>query len=99
MPASTLLYIMPFITLLPIITLVLQQKSLLMSLLSLEALILSLVMFLTFSFCMSSQKEPFLCLILLVFGACEASLGLALLVSVMRLYGNELPSTLMTAKC
>nr|YP_009378963.1 NADH dehydrogenase subunit 4L [Nembrotha kubaryana]ARI43837.1 NADH dehydrogenase subunit 4L [Nembrotha kubaryana] len=60
----------------------------LMVLISLEALMLSLLMFLiSFSFMYSSGFHLFL--ILLTFAACEAALGLALLVSLLRVRGND----------
>nr|YP_010429312.1 NADH dehydrogenase subunit 4L [Glossodoris acosti]USQ67491.1 NADH dehydrogenase subunit 4L [Glossodoris acosti] len=57
-------------------------------LISLETLMLSLLMFLL-SFCFLSGSSFHLFLILLTFAACEAALGLALLVSILRLRGND----------
>nr|YP_010574748.1 NADH dehydrogenase subunit 4L [Doris odhneri]UZI00319.1 NADH dehydrogenase subunit 4L [Doris odhneri] len=57
-------------------------------LISLEAMMLSLLTFiLSFSFVYSTGFHFFL--ILLTFAACEAALGLALLVSILRLRGND----------
>nr|YP_009350097.1 NADH dehydrogenase subunit 4L [Homoiodoris japonica]AKK32259.1 NADH dehydrogenase subunit 4L [Homoiodoris japonica] len=57
-------------------------------LISLEALMLSLLTFmLGFSFSYSSGFHLFM--ILLTFAACEAAMGLSLLVSLLRLRGND----------
>nr|YP_010429299.1 NADH dehydrogenase subunit 4L [Goniobranchus leopardus]USQ67478.1 NADH dehydrogenase subunit 4L [Goniobranchus leopardus] len=57
-------------------------------LISLEALMLSLLVFLlSFSFLYGTSFHLFL--VLLTFAACEAALGLALLVSILRLRGND----------
>nr|QXF29940.1 NADH dehydrogenase subunit 4L [Chloeia pocicola] len=74
-----------------------QQKHLLMALLSLEAIILSLTLFtilITFY-----NNEQFFSLIILTFGACEASLGLALLVLMLRSTGSDMVNTLTINKC
>nr|YP_010574735.1 NADH dehydrogenase subunit 4L [Carminodoris armata]UZI00306.1 NADH dehydrogenase subunit 4L [Carminodoris armata] len=57
-------------------------------LISLEALMLSLLTFI-FSFSLMYSTSYHLFLILLTFAACEASLGLALLVSILRLRSND----------
>jgi len=57
-------------------------------LISLEALILRLLTFI-FSFSLIYRSGFHLFLILLTFAACEAALGLGLLVSVLRVRGND----------
>nr|UBU97371.1 NADH dehydrogenase subunit 4L [Asteronotus hepaticus] len=57
-------------------------------LISLEALMLSLLTFM-FSFILMYSSSYHLFLVLLTFAACEASLGLALLVSILRLRSND----------
>nr|YP_002791176.1 NADH dehydrogenase subunit 4L [Ascobulla fragilis]ACE62805.1 NADH dehydrogenase subunit 4L [Ascobulla fragilis] len=59
---------------------------------SLEAVMLSLLVFIYAFNSMTSFNSPSF-LILLTFAACEAALGLSLLVSMLRLYGNDLIST------
>nr|QWC36315.1 NADH dehydrogenase subunit 4L [Phascolosoma scolops] len=77
-----------------LITLLLQRKQFLMALLALEVLALSLVMILLFS----SMKSLFLLLLILPMAACEASVGLALLVSSTRHFGSDMLSNLTTSK-
>ncbi len=43
--------------------------------------------------------EVYSCLILLTLGACEASLGLAILVSLIRTHGNDYVSNFISQKC
>nr|BDI12963.1 NADH dehydrogenase subunit 4l [Abarenicola claparedi oceanica] len=93
---STLL---PCLTLASIMALIIQRKHLLMSLLALEGMILTLALFLALLMGSISQLETFLCIILLTFGACEASLGLALLVCMTRSYGTDLVKSLTINKC
>nr|ABJ55879.1 NADH dehydrogenase subunit 4L [Sagaminopteron nigropunctatum] len=59
-------------------------------LISLEALMLSMLMFI-FSF-LCSYSDPYWMLVLLTMAACEAALGLSLLVSLLRVRGNDLSS-------
>uniref|UniRef100_A0AB38ZFZ0 NADH-ubiquinone oxidoreductase chain 4L n=1 Tax=Lumbriclymenella robusta TaxID=3138170 RepID=A0AB38ZFZ0_9ANNE len=84
---------------LSLLTLMHQRKSLLMSLLSLEAMILTLVLYCGLTVATSYQVEPHTCLIMLILGACEASLGLALLVSLMRMHGKEMIEVTIASKC
>nr|YP_010577072.1 NADH dehydrogenase subunit 4L [Tristichotrochus unicus]UZN92190.1 NADH dehydrogenase subunit 4L [Tristichotrochus unicus] len=81
-----------------VVTLCLQYKHLLSALLSLEALTLSLFVLLIgvsggFNF------EGQMCLILITMGACEASLGLAILVSLIRTHGNDYVHSFNFHKC
>nr|WIS40132.1 NADH dehydrogenase subunit 4L [Facelina auriculata] len=62
-------------------------------LISLEGLMLSLLLLFFSSLSLSGQSKHFL-LILLTFAACEAALGLSLLVSVLRLRSNDYVSSL-----
>nr|YP_009271539.1 NADH dehydrogenase subunit 4L [Hypselodoris festiva]ANX10019.1 NADH dehydrogenase subunit 4L [Hypselodoris festiva] len=64
-------------------------------LISLEALMLSLLVFL-FSFSMLFGSSFHIFLILLTFAACEAALGLGLLVSLLRVRGNDYVMSLST---
>lgn len=80
------------------VTLCLQHKHLLRVLLSLEAITLSLFVILLGTTIMFSY-EVYSCLILLTLGACEASLGLAILVSLIRTHGNDYVSNFISQKC
>nr|QNV11813.1 NADH dehydrogenase subunit 4L [Peregriana peregra] len=58
----------------------------------LEAMMLSLIMF---NFCLNlTFSSEFLMLILLTFAACEAALGLSILVSFLRVRGNNFLSSI-----
>nr|YP_009186442.1 NADH dehydrogenase subunit 4L [Babylonia lutosa]ADU77472.1 NADH dehydrogenase subunit 4L [Babylonia lutosa]AHH30673.1 NADH dehydrogenase subunit 4L [Babylonia lutosa]AII23643.1 NADH dehydrogenase subunit 4L [Babylonia areolata] len=81
-----------------IMALSLQYKHLLSVLLSLEAITMNLfiLMFsLTSNITFSGQTS----LILITLGACEASLGLAILVSIIRAEGNDYVSSFSMHKC
>nr|AML26564.1 NADH dehydrogenase subunit 4L [Staphylinidae sp. BMNH 1274698] len=65
-----------------------KRKHLLLMLLSLEFIILSLYyyLFLTLSF---YSFESYFCMIFLTMSVCESVLGLSILVSMLRMYGND----------
>nr|YP_010536712.1 NADH dehydrogenase subunit 4L [Trochus sacellum]UYC29884.1 NADH dehydrogenase subunit 4L [Trochus sacellum] len=81
-----------------VVTLCLQYKHLLSALLSLEAMTLSLFVLLM-SVSSGFNLEGEMCLILITLGACEASLGLAILVSLIRTHGNDYVSSFSLQKC
>uniref|UniRef100_UPI0030DF1C81 NADH dehydrogenase subunit 4L n=1 Tax=Synelmis amoureuxi TaxID=3053537 RepID=UPI0030DF1C81 len=95
----SLLFLVPLMVLASIVTMVIQRQSILMALLALEAMILSLALMTTLTVMAHSPTKIFLCLILLTLGACEAALGLACLVSMMRSYGSDQIKTLSLNKC
>nr|YP_009307973.1 NADH dehydrogenase subunit 4L [Typosyllis antoni]AOR87158.1 NADH dehydrogenase subunit 4L [Typosyllis antoni] len=64
-------------------------KSFLMCLLNLEIMMLSIIMFTLISFYSLSNTEALNSLLILAFSACEASLGLACLVNMLRVKGND----------
>ena len=75
-----------------------QYKHLLRILLRLEAITINLFIFLFFS----SSNVIFngqISLILITLGACEASLGLAVLVIIIRVEGNDYVSRFSSHKC
>nr|YP_010578806.1 NADH dehydrogenase subunit 4L [Sternaspis sendalli]UZP47206.1 NADH dehydrogenase subunit 4L [Sternaspis sendalli] len=77
-------------------TLVTQRKHFLMALLALEGVVLvfSLMIPLTLM-----SPNLFMILLILCLGACEASLGLALLVVMTRFYASDLIKSLSINKC
>nr|ABW82633.1 NADH dehydrogenase subunit 4L [Pista cristata] len=81
------------------LTFSIQRKHLLMSLLSLEAMILTLTMLTVCSLGLAPQFNTYLFIVLLTFGACEASLGLSLLVAMTRYFGNDYTNLLTMNKC
>nr|YP_011002932.1 NADH dehydrogenase subunit 4L [Optediceros sp.]WPR14850.1 NADH dehydrogenase subunit 4L [Optediceros sp.] len=83
---------------LALITLSLQYKHLLNILLSLEAVTMSLFILL-FTLMNNISYSGEMALILITLGACEASLGLSILVSMIRMRGNDYVSSFSSQKC
>nr|YP_009742293.1 NADH dehydrogenase subunit 4L [Mammilla kurodai]QID90388.1 NADH dehydrogenase subunit 4L [Mammilla kurodai]QRG01407.1 NADH dehydrogenase subunit 4L [Mammilla mammata] len=81
-----------------LIALSLQHKHLLSILLSLEAATMNLFIML-FSMANNISFNGEMSLILITLGACEASLGLAILVSMIRAQGNDYVSSFSSQKC
>ncbi|YP_009270981.1 NADH dehydrogenase subunit 4L (mitochondrion) [Agrilus planipennis] len=65
-----------------------KRKHLLLTLLSLEFIVLSLYFMLSFSL-MFFNYEFFFLMIFLTFSVCEGALGLSILVSLVRTHGND----------
>jgi len=80
-------------------TLIIQQNHLLMSLLALEGITLRLVLTIPLILTINLIPVASSCIIILTLGACEASLGLALLVSAARVTGNDIVNVLSANKC
>nr|YP_008593241.1 NADH dehydrogenase subunit 4L [Sepia lycidas]AHX26473.1 NADH dehydrogenase subunit 4L [Sepia lycidas]BAN81968.1 NADH dehydrogenase subunit 4L [Sepia lycidas] len=86
-----------YIYMMGIIVLVFQWKHILNILLSFEILMLGLI----FSFLLTYglyNSEYYIVMVIIVFGVCEASLGLSLLVSLIRCHGNDYVSSLKLYK-
>nr|YP_009000276.1 NADH dehydrogenase subunit 4L [Semisulcospira libertina]AHC70259.1 NADH dehydrogenase subunit 4L [Semisulcospira libertina] len=83
--------------LMALLSLAFRYKHLLNVLLSLEALTMSIfiLLFSLFSTTISGEAA----LIFITLGACEASLGLSVLVSMIRARGNDYVSSFSTQKC
>jgi NADH-ubiquinone oxidoreductase chain 4L len=81
-----------------LLALALQRKHLLRCLLSLEAITLTLFLFL-FRERIFQNSERFVVLIFITMAACEASLGLAILVSLIRTHGNDYVFNYNLQKC
>nr|YP_010713477.1 NADH dehydrogenase subunit 4L [Barbronia weberi]WDA96178.1 NADH dehydrogenase subunit 4L [Barbronia weberi] len=97
MKYQTMIIIMlPLIT---IINILLHHKSLLLTLLSLEAITLGSLILLMNTMMMMNSNSPIISILMLTIGACEASLGLTLLVLMSRYYGNDLVKSLNMSKC
>nr|AMO27004.1 NADH dehydrogenase subunit 4L [Amynthas sp. 3 LZ-2016] len=75
------------------------QTHFLMTLLSLEGITLSLVLFVPMMLMNCSTPTTAMTVILLTFSACEASLGLGLMVSMSRSCGNDMLKSLTLTKC
>nr|ARK18791.1 NADH dehydrogenase subunit 4L [Conus cloveri] len=87
-----------FGVLVSLLTLSLQYKHLLSILLSLEAVTMSLFV-LMFSMSSNITLMGETSLILITLGACEASLGLAILVAIIRAEGNDYVASFSMHKC
>jgi len=80
------------------ISLFLERGHLLLVLLLLEAVMLGLFSYLIFGL-FAGLRNLYLCLVLIRFGACEAAVGLSLLVSLIRSHGNDFVSSLSIYEC
>ena len=95
---GSFLYIIGLISfIIALISLALRYNHLLRVLLRLEAITIRLFVLL-FSFYNSSLRGE-AALIFIALGACEASLGLRVLVSIIRAQGNDYVSRFSTQKC
>nr|QTZ18964.1 NADH dehydrogenase subunit 4L [Azana sp. WQY005] len=77
---------------------VLNWKHLLITLLSLEFLMLSLFLFL-FLFLFMLNFEMYFLMVFLTFSVCEGALGLSILVSMIRTHGNNYFQSFSILKC
>nr|WNH42475.1 NADH dehydrogenase subunit 4L [Neoperla tangana]WNH42476.1 NADH dehydrogenase subunit 4L [Neoperla tangana] len=75
-----------------------KRKHLLLTLLSLEFIVLSLFMFL-FIFLNFLSYELFFSMVFLTFSVCEGALGLSILVSMIRTHGNDYFQTFSVLQC
>lgn len=90
------IFLMPVIA---ILNLILNQYHFLIALLSLECITLSLVLFVPISIILIESINLSLRIIILTLGACEARLGLRLIVKISRLYGTDILKSLTINKC
>nr|YP_009024140.1 NADH dehydrogenase subunit 4L [Whitmania laevis]AGL34596.1 NADH dehydrogenase subunit 4L [Whitmania laevis]AJO61907.1 NADH dehydrogenase subunit 4L [Whitmania laevis] len=82
-----------------VINVVFHATSLLMVLLSLEAMMLS-VMFMLIGSCMFIEMSiPMISVMVLSVSVCETSLGLSILVIMTRSYGSDMVNLLSMSKC
>lgn len=96
------LYTHAIISLLPpllIFMIAVQKKHFLIILLTLEAITLITASFIALASGLSSALTPFLIIFVLTIAATEASLGLAILVSITRQNGRDSISNLTLLKC
>nr|ADQ64028.1 NADH dehydrogenase subunit 4L [Aradacanthia heissi] len=82
-----------FIFVMGLISFSLNRTNLLLSLLSLEFMVLGLFLMLNF-FLSIQYYDLYYLLMFLVFSVCEGALGLASLVSLVRVHGNDYSSSL-----
>lgn len=85
---------------LALIAFVLQRSHLLIALLSLEGIILTLVLLIpSVLYLTNIVNISVFALIILTLGACEASVGLSILVNMSRSYGTDLFISVSSNKC
>lgn len=96
----SLLFIFQIIFSFALVAFIIQRTHLLISLLCLEGMILSLVLIIpsiiTFS---NIHSAAIYAVIILTMGACEARLGLRLIVRISRASGSDLLKSVTTNKC
>nr|QGX86597.1 NADH dehydrogenase subunit 4L [Lumbricus rubellus] len=92
----SLIFLLPVVA---IVNLICNQSHFLMTLLSLEGITLSLVLFVPITLTTINAPNASISIILLTFGACEASLGLSLMVLMSRSYGTDMLNSLTMNKC
>nr|YP_010454107.1 NADH dehydrogenase subunit 4L [Heteroteuthis hawaiiensis]QXJ42097.1 NADH dehydrogenase subunit 4L [Heteroteuthis hawaiiensis] len=80
-----------------VVILLLQWKHILNILLSFEIMMLGIITFFMLSWGLGSGDWS-LMMVIVVFGVCEASLGLSLLVSMVRIHGNDYVNSLSLYK-
>nr|YP_009926553.1 NADH dehydrogenase subunit 4L [Hediste japonica]QNH92144.1 NADH dehydrogenase subunit 4L [Hediste japonica] len=93
---SWMVMVSPLLVLITLTCVMLQRIHLLMALLALEAMILSLVFMLII---LTDTSWLMFVIVILTFGACEASLGLACMTAMSRSYGNDRLNSLSLNKC
>nr|YP_010584239.1 NADH dehydrogenase subunit 4L [Theromyzon tessulatum]UZT67728.1 NADH dehydrogenase subunit 4L [Theromyzon tessulatum] len=95
-------YQMMIMSLLPVIALLnltLYKNHFLHVLLCLEVITLSMLLFLSLKFLTVNMSIPLMSVVILTLGACEASLGLTLLVLMVRNFGSDNLNNISTNKC
>nr|AGT59581.1 NADH dehydrogenase subunit 4L [Cryptoperla sp. WY-2013] len=75
-----------------------KRKHLLLTLLSLEFIVLSLF-FILFMYLNMCSYELFFSMVFLTFSVCEGALGLSILVSMIRSHGNDYFQTFSVLQC
>nr|YP_009502940.1 NADH dehydrogenase subunit 4L [Isoperla eximia]YP_009503506.1 NADH dehydrogenase subunit 4L [Isoperla bilineata]AXB38852.1 NADH dehydrogenase subunit 4L [Isoperla bilineata]AXG21543.1 NADH dehydrogenase subunit 4L [Isoperla eximia]QNV11621.1 NADH dehydrogenase subunit 4L [Isoperla grammatica] len=75
-----------------------KRKHLLLTLLSLEFIVLSLFLIL-FMYLNSLNYELFFSMVFLTFSVCEGALGLSILVSMIRTHGNDYFQSFSVLQC
>ena len=82
-----------------LVSLAIHRKHFLISLLYLEAFILSVALLIPTILLPLNRVCTIFVIVLLTIGACEASLGLSLLVRITRSYGNDLMKSIRKNLC
>lgn len=91
-----LVFLLPLVAILNLIS---NQTHFLITLLSLEGITLRLVLFVPLTLSVISAPNTSVSVILLTFGACEARIGLSLIVLISRSFGTDILNSLTINKC
>nr|ALY11325.1 NADH dehydrogenase subunit 4L [Tambocerus sp. PY-2015] len=87
-------YVLSYMYIMSLLSLMVIRKHIFMCLLSLEFLVVSLFLMYMYNFLMFSHG--FYCVVMMmVFFVCEGVLGLGILVSMIRCYGNDYLNSMM----
>nr|WLD05656.1 NADH dehydrogenase subunit 4L [Alaysia sp. n. 2 MM-2023] len=97
--AMTLHLMFPILVSSSLMTFILQRRHLLMALLALESTTLLTMIFAATIYGAPSQFNIIIILVIMTLAACEASLGLALMVIMTRSYGADTVKLLSINKC
>lgn len=93
---SWIILITPILVIISLTCVILQRQHLLMALLALEAMVLRLIFIVIV---LIDSRWLIFIIVILTFGACEASLGLACITAISRSYGNDHINSLSVNKC
>nr|QYK91404.1 NADH dehydrogenase subunit 4L [Haemadipsa tianmushana] len=93
------LFLLSLFPLMMLLNLFMHNKSMLLMLLSLEMLSLSMILLFTMMNFIIETYNMMCLIILLSIGACEASMGLCILVSMVRFTGSDYTLSLNLSKC
>lgn len=97
--STSLIVLILLAFLVTVIALTIQFSHLLISLFCLESIILCTVLFIPIISCSTTIILPQTRIILLTFAACEARLGLSIIVIISRSYGSDIVNILTINKC
>nr|YP_010584226.1 NADH dehydrogenase subunit 4L [Glossiphonia complanata]UPP55804.1 NADH dehydrogenase subunit 4L [Glossiphonia complanata]UZT67715.1 NADH dehydrogenase subunit 4L [Glossiphonia complanata] len=95
-------YLMMIVSITPIIAalnLILHKYHFLQVLLCLEVMTLSMLLFMSISYLSMNTSPSVISVVILSFGACEASLGLTLLALMVRSFGSDNMNNISMSKC
>jgi NADH-ubiquinone oxidoreductase chain 4L len=96
---SSILLLLSLLPAVAIFNLISNQKHFLIALLSLEGITLTLVLFVPVSMSTIGAPNLRITVLLLTFGACEARIGLSLIVLISRSHGTDILKSLTISKC
>nr|WBQ42651.1 NADH dehydrogenase subunit 4L [Nereis pelagica] len=86
----------PMLIIIALVCAMIQRQHLLMVLLALEAMVLGIILMII---TLLNTTWLMFVIIILTFGACEASLGLACMTAMSRSYGNDHLNSMLSNKC